>query len=491
MNFRLLSKILGLVLLLLSGMMALCLAFAIGAAYVGRRIGDASWAFFLSIAISFGVGGILFLLGRRAGREMLRKEGIAIVGLGWLVCGLFGALPFLFSDSGFSPSEAVFESISGFTTTGATVITDLDEIPRSLILWRALTQWLGGLGILVLFVALLASLGVGSKALFRHESSAKSGQGVQTRIHEVAVRLWLIYGGLSLLCCLGLIVLGTSVFDAICHTFTAISTGGFSPYNESIAAFESLGVELWLTLFMMLGGISFMFYAWLLRGRFERWRREEEVKAFLLLLLGCSLIVAVDLVLLKQDRSFAQAFRDSVFQVVSIMTTTGYVTADFDQWPAFSRVVLLLLMGIGGCAGSTAGGIKVSRWLLFFKITRLEILTAFRPNQVVAIHLNRNLVGDSLKIQTVFFVALAGVTVFIGTALVSLLQPHLGIISCFSSVVSTLFNIGPGFGAVGPTRTFAGFRPATQLLLSFFMILGRLEFFAVLVLFMPSLWRKY
>jgi trk system potassium uptake protein TrkH len=490
MNYRLLSKLLGLLLLLLSGTMLLCL----GAAYLQdeRQPGvDAVESFLLSIFITAGAGIVLRLMGRASGKEILRKEAISIVGLGWLVCAAFGALPYVFAQPSLGPVEAFFESMSGFTTTGATVIADLNQFPRSILLWRSLTQWLGGLGILVLFVALLASVGVGSKALFQHESSAKTGGGVQARIQDVAARLWQIYVGLSVICCAGLIVLGMSFYEAVCHTMTALSTGGFSTRNGSITEFNSLGIELWLTLFMTLGGISFMLYAWLLRKRWGRWKSEEETKIYLLIMVLVTLVIAADLVLVEKQHDAGSSLRESVFQVASIMTTTGYATADFDKWPPLSRVLLLLLMMIGGCAGSTAGGIKVSRWILFHKIVKQQVVRAFRPNQVFSLRLNGSLVDEALNLQTVFFISLAGVTVAGGTALVSLLEPSMDIESCLSSVLASLFNIGPGLGAVGPTHNFSHLHQGTMLFLSWLMLLGRLEFFALLVLFVPALWRRY
>lgn len=489
MNLRLLSKVIGLLLLILAGTLMLCSSYAWWERFHG---GDRATvqAFIASGAITFAAGLAMFLWGHPAKQEILRKEAIAIVGLGWLVCGAFGALPFLFAQPALNPAGAFFESMSGFSTTGATVIRDLDPYPRSILLWRSFTQWLGGLGILVLFVALLSYLGVGSKALFRHESSAKTGGGLEPRIHDVAVRLWFIYLGLSVACCLGLMGLGMTFYDALSHSFTAVSTGGFSPHNESIAYFDSVWIELWLVLFMALGGVSFMLYAWLLRGRWDRWRQDEETKVFGLILIGSTLVVAADMLLVRHHTP-SQALREALFHVTSIMTTTGFATEDFDRWPPFSLLILIILMCVGGCTGSTAGGIKVNRWILFFKIVRVEILRAFRPNQIVTIHLNGKEADSTVLMQTVFFIALAGVTVSIGTALVSLLEPDLGLISCFTAVVATLFNIGPGLEAVGPTKNFADLGSATLILLSLLMVLGRLEFFAILVLFFPSLWKRY
>jgi trk system potassium uptake protein len=490
MNYRLLAKVLGLLLLLLAGTMLLCLAYAL--LTHERQPGlDAVEAFWISIGLTAATGGILAWSGRGSGREVLRKEAIAIVGLGWLLCGAFGALPYMFCQPGLNPIEAFFESTSGFTTTGASVIANLDAYPRSLLLWRSFTQWLGGLGILVLFVALLSYLGVGSKALFRHESSAKSGGGVETRIQEVAMRMWQIYLGLTVVCGAGLVALGMGPFEAACHAFTTISTGGFSTRNASIAAFQSVWIELWIVAFMIAGGISFMLYAWLLQGRWQRWRQEEETPLFLVLIIAATVVIAMDLMVLEHEQSIAHAMRNALFQVVSIMTTTGFATADFNQWPPLSKLLLVLLMAIGGCAGSTAGGIKVGRWLLFFKVIRIEIIRAFRPNQVFSLRLNGNAADHELALQTVFFVALAGVIVAFSTALVSLLEPGLDMDSSFSAVVASLYNIGPGLGAVGPTQNFGHLTGPTLTFLSLLMVLGRLEFFALLVLFVPSLWRRY
>lgn len=491
MNYRLLSKLLGWLLWLLGLAQLACLAFA----HWDRGQAPASMAveaLAISVAVAMGVGTLLLVLGRRSGRDILRKEAIAVVGLGWLVCSVFGALPYLFCEPRLGPVAAWFESMSGFTTTGATVIVDLEAVPRAILLWRALTQWLGGLGILVLFVALLSSLGVGSKALFHHESTARVGAGgIQARIQDLAARLWQIYLGWSVICCLGLISLGMSPFESVCHTLTAISTGGFSPRNESIAAYNSPAIELWLTLFMLLGGISFLLYAWLLRGEWERWKAEEEVKVYLGILLVATVVVAVDLVVVERRHTWGTAAREAVFQVVSILTTTGYATADFDRWPTLSRLLLLLLMAVGGCAGSTAGGIKVSRVILFLRTTGQEVVRAFRPNQVFTLRLNGRVVDEPVKLQTVFLVALAGVTVAVGTLCVALLEPGLDMDSCLSATIACVFNIGPGLGAVGPTQNFAHLGAGTLGWLSLLMLLGRLEFFAVLVLVVPALWRRY
>lgn len=487
MNYRLLSKILGLLLVLLGVTMLTCLVYAW---LQSPREVEATKALAWSFGITVGIGGAMAWAGRGTGRQLLRKEAIAIVGLGWILCALFGALPYCFCSPSLSMADAFFESMSGFTTTGSTVITNLDTWPRSILLWRALTQWLGGLGILVLFVALLSYLGVGSKALFGHESSAHSSQGLQARIHDVAVRLWLIYLALTVVCVAGLMGFGMNLFEAVAHTFTAISTGGFSPENRSIAAYGSLGIELWLVTFMLLGSVSFILYAWLLRGRWDRWHAEEEARWFILVVLAATVVIALDLMVLGHHGA-GQALRESLFHVVSIITTTGYATEDYNAWPPFSAIVLLALMCVGGCAGSTAGGLKVGRWLLFMRVVHQQVVNAFRPNLMFPLKINGHTIDESSRTQALFLFALAGVSIFAGTGLVSMLEPAMDMDSSVSAVMACLFNIGPGLGMVGPTENFAFLGPATKLILSGFMLLGRLEFFAVLVLFSPMLWRKY
>lgn len=490
MDYRLISRILGFLLVLLGMAQSVCLVYSWLAGETEPGV-DAVDSLGISTAAALVVGVGLMALGRRASREVLRKEAIAVVGLGWILCAAFGAVPFLLGDPRLGLADGFFESMSGFTTTGATVIPKPEEFPRGIILWRGLTQWLGGMGILVLFVALLSSFGVGGKVMFRHESSLKEHGAVSTRISELALRLWQIYLGLSLACFLGLTLLGVPLYDAICHTFTVVSTGGFSTHTQSIAYFDSVWIEAWLILIMALASLNFVLYAWVLQGRWDKWRQDEVTRMFFIVLAVVTVVVALDLAWVGRDRSLGHAFRVAVFQVVSIMSTTGYTTADFNAWPPLSAVLLLLLMAIGGCAGSTAGGVKLGRWVLFFKMARQQVVAAFRPGQVVHLQLNGSPVEDSLRVDVLFMIGIAGVTAFLGTVVVSLLQPQLDVDSCLSAVLATLFNIGPGLGQVGPIQNFSPLEPWTKVFLSLLMVLGRLEFYAILVLFFPSLWRKY
>ncbi len=466
----------------------LCLAYC---GFRGAMSGSAARAFSISAALSGFAGLTCLMFGGRHKQDLLRKEAIAVVGLGWIICSLFGAMPYALCEPGLNPVDSFFESMSGFTTTGASVIADLSIYPKELLLWRSLTQWLGGMGILVLFVALLSSFRIGSRAIFLHESSANEIGGVANRTGKIATKLWSLYLMVTIICFGGFKLLGMSWYDAVCHTFSTVSTGGFSPHNESIAYFQSPGIELWTILMMIICSINFILYAWLLRKRWDRWKDDEESKVFLIMLAAATIVIGVNLSMFEVEDSWLRSFRLSSFQVVALMSGTGFVTADFDSWPPLSNVLLLLLMICGGCAGSTSGGVKLSRWILFIKSIKAQVNAEFRPNLVAHLKLNGRPVSDALRIGTLFFVGLSGITVLLSTLTVTLLEPHMDFKSSISAVIATLFNIGPGLGSVGPKSNFSALAPYTKLLLSFLMAVGRLEFYAIFVLFFPSLWKKY
>ena len=491
MHISAVCRVLGNILLLLAGSMFLCYAFGLVEEFGMGKEFSREDGLLLSAGITALVGLIAVYRTRPLQNrwEIQRKEAMAIVGLGWIFAGMFGSLPYLFATPGLGFAGSLFESVSGFTTTGSTVIADLTEYPRSLLLWRALTQWLGGAGILVLFVAILHRSGIGSKSLFRQESTGVDPEGMRGGTRQMATILWLIYLGLSSLCFVGLWILTRDPFAAITHTLTSVSTGGFSPYNESIAYFQNWAVEYWILLFMALGGISFPFLTLCLLRNRERIRVEEETGFYFLLLLMGILILGFDL-RWEYGNGFGDTLRATSFQVVSIMTTTGYITADYDQWGTVSRVTLVLLMLVGGCAGSTAGGMKVGRILILLKTTRHEIIRSFRPRQVFSLWLNGNPVSAPLVTQCFFFLNLTGLILAIGTITVAELEQQLSLTESFSAVVATLCNIGPGLGSVGAIGNFSQLGDATWIVLSALMILGRLEFFAILALLCPSLWRK-
>ena len=489
MDYRQICRFIGVLLLLVAVSMLGCLGYSL---YDNEPGHTADRALGLSALLTAAAGGLLRWFGAGSSREILRREAIVIVGLGWGLSTAFGALPYVFNAPSLPPAAALFESASGFTTTGASVIKDVEILPRGILLWRATTQWLGGMGILVLFVAVLSMAGGGgTKSLFRRESSAQFSEGFAARMRDTAVRLWQIYLGISAACLTGLIVLGMPVFDAVCHTFATVSTGGFSTRNASIGAFGSAAIEWWIIIFMILGAISFMLYAWLLARRWTKWKQDEETRFYLWMLAIVTLAVTGSLLYYGQSGGMHDSVRAAAFQVVSISTTTGFATADYDKWANFPKILLVALMFIGGCAGSTAGGVKVSRIVVFFKTFARQLTHTFRPTQIIPVRLNGAPMPDSFLAEVGFFLALVGFIVALGSLTMAVLEPGFDLLSSFGAVVATLFNIGPGLGAVGPSCTYADLGPPAHLFLSVLMIMGRLEILAVVVLFVPALWRRY
>ncbi|MCP5535940.1 MAG: TrkH family potassium uptake protein [Akkermansiaceae bacterium] len=501
MNFRILAKFLGALLLLESVAMAFCGVFA----WLDDVPGDvgAMKALFLSAGV-VAVGGLLLLVcGIGKIDRIPRREGIVVVGLGWLLCGAVGSLPYLLGEPKLEIADALFESASGFTTTGSTVMSadssvagNIESWPRGILMWRSVTQWLGGMGILVLFVAILSYLGMGSKSLFRNESSFQTGEASTARIRDTAMILWKVYVCITVVCVLGLKAMGLTTYNAVSHAFTVVSTGGFSPHNASVGHYMDWGngwlIELWLSLFMVVCSMSFLVWVVLLRKRWKRLRDEEEGRLFVVLCVVSAVVLAFGIAS-SQTVDFLTALRHSWFTITSIASTTGFGTVDYTEWPSFGLIMIAGMMLLGGCSGSTAGGLKVSRLIVFLKTARFEIVKAFRPNQVFRMHVNGNALGETERGQTVVFVALYAFIVIVSCFVVALLESANGtdMITSFGCVVATLANIGPGFGDVGPSGNFAHLLPVTKLFLSVLMILGRLELYAILVLFMPSIWRKY
>ncbi len=494
MKIGIIAKTLG----VLSGLIGATMALLMVYAWIEWKMGEetaaelqAIQALGLSAAISIGVGTLQVLAGARSHNEIMRREGIAIVGLSWIQVGLLGGLPYIFSDPGLGPVAAFFESVSGFTTTGSSAMTDIEAYPRAILMWRSVTQWLGGIGILVVFVAVLSFLGAGTKSLVSQESSLNLSDSGTSRIKDLAWALLKVYVFLTSVCGVGLWFLGMSPFDAICHSMTAMATGGFSPKNASIAYYQSLWIEVWLGIFMFLASLGFTLYLFVARGRWKRLRAEEEAKYYALLLFIAWLLVAWNVSHSDLGLTWSESLRTAFFNVVSISSTTGYGSGDYDQWPLFSQMLLAMLMFIGGCAGSTAGGVKMNRVILFKRIALRELVQSFRPRQVFRIKLNGVAPDERVFVTTSFFIALCFAICGAAMLLVSLFEPQLDSLSVLGCVFGTVFNIGPGFAAVGPTDNFSHLGSDTLALLSFLMILGRLEFFAMLVLFVPSLWKRY
>ena len=480
MNIALTLRILGALLLFL----AIALLFPLPFSWIYAD--GASGAFILSSVISAGCGGLLFSR-FRSEKDLSVREGFAIVTFGWTFFALFGALPFVFSGAIPSYLNAFFETMSGFTTTGSTILTDIEAIPPSLLLWRSLTQWLGGMGIIVLSLAILPMLGVGGMQLFKAEVPGPTADRLKPRIQDTAKLLWGVY---VLLTCLEILLLmagGMSFFDGLNHSFTTMATGGFSTRNASVAAYDSAYIDWVITLFMFLAGVNFSLHYLALRGKIGDFIRNEEFLFYSsLVIAGTTLITILNMG--GTYPGFLDNLRYSAFQVVSIMTTTGFGTADYELWPVLCQYLLMFSMFIGGCAGSTGGGMKVARILLLFKHAQVQVYRLIHPRAVRLVKLgDRPVDKDVMQSILGFFALYLGV--FVAASFV-MAATGMDLISAGGSVIATLSNIGPGLGTVGPVDNFAHVPAVGKLVLSFCMLLGRLELFTVLVLIFPSFWRK-
>ena len=522
MNWYLLCRMLGMLGMLVGASMVFSMPWAFPACGQTETFETRGfWCMVASFCCSMVIGGGLYLVGRKDEGTILRKEALAVVGLGWFLAGLLGALPYLFGgvermpDVPMSVVDALFESLSGFTTTGASVLTELEDpelVPRCVLFWRSFTHWLGGMGIIVLFVAVLGQLGAGGKAMMRREVPGPITEAVRPRVRETALTMWAIYVGISALETALLWVEGLSLYDALCHTFGTVATGGFSTFNKSAGHFQRPLVEGTIIGFMFLAGTNFSLYDMVLRnkgsrdsgifGRFAPLFRDPEYRLYITILFVATSIVTISLMRHGVYSDLFQAARHASFNVVSLMTTTGFGTEDFTQWPQLSKAILLALMFIGGCAGSTGGGIKVVRYLLFFKILWLEIERAFRPNVVRPLRIGSTPIDDGIRRDvTVYFglmlvlftcswLLLVGIEADHHWALRTSPTSAEKLFDCATAVAATLNNIGPGMGIVGPAENYTFFSQPAKLLLTFLMVLGRLELFAILVLLFPSFWRN-
>jgi len=480
MNIVLTARILGALLLFLAA--ALLLPIPVSFYY-----GDGAATALLLAALLTAVAGVLLFYNCRSDRELSVREGFAIVTFGWLAFTLFGALPFVFSGAIPSYLDACFETMSGFTTTGSTILTHIEGLPQSILLWRALTHWLGGMGIIVLSLAILPMLGVGGMQLFKAEVPGPTADRLKPRIQDTAKLLWGVYVLLTVAETLLLMLGGMDLFEALCHAFATLATGGFSTRDASVAAFDSAYIDWVITLFMFLAGANFSLHYHALRGRLHEFWRNEEFRFYLWVTLGAILMITVCNLGDRYDSLFDN-LRYSAFQAVSIMTTTGFGTADYEQWAVFAQYLLVMLMFIGGCAGSTGGGIKVARILLLFKHAQVQLFRLIHPRAVRLVKL-----GDTPVDREVMSSILGFFALFMGVFVVAsflMAASGMDLVSAGAAVIATLSNIGPGLGSVGPTDNFAHIAPFGKGVLIVCMLLGRLELFTVLVLIFPSFWRK-
>ena len=441
-----------------------------------------------AIVCSGSIGAILIAAFRGPSIEFNHREAIVMVVLTWMVAITLGALPFYFSQFFSSFTDSFFESASGFTTTGATILSDIESVAGSLLFWRALTHWLGGMGIILLGIAILPLIGTGGMALYRAECSGSSSEKLKPRIAETASSLWGIYFALTFACFLLLMVTGMRPFEAICHAFATMATGGFSTRNVSIESFHSPYIEAVIILFMCLAGINFALqYRLLVERRIRLFLGDRELHVYLAVIATATVAVLLSLTLVL-GTPFATAFRVALFQVVSILTTTGFSSADFARWTPFAQLVLLALMFFGGCTGSTAGGLKIARIDMLLQLIRREFKKMVERRGVFAIHMGRETVSES-TIQSLLNLVYLAFLINFGACML-LTAFGVDVFTAISAVAASMFNIGPGLGAVGPTENYAAFPALVKWTLTLCMIAGRLEFYAFLVVLSRGFWRK-
>lgn len=479
MNFRSILFIEGSLLIFQGIFMILPVGFSI---YYGD---NDLFAILLSAGITLAVG-LVLRLGFRFNGELRLKDSYATVALGWIFAALFGALPFYISRYIPSFADAFFESMSGFTTTGASILRDIEALPHGLLLWRSLTQWLGGMGIIVLSLAILPLLGVGGMQLYKAEIPGPLPDKLTPRIQETAKILWSVYALLSLIEALLLFIGGMNLFDSLCHTFTTMATGGFSTKNASIAHFNSFYINLVIIIFMFLAGTNFSLHYHGLRGRIFAYWKSEEFRFYLKVILA-SLIIVILINLVSDSSNALVASQHSAFQVVSIITTTGFTIVDFGQWPSAAQMILLLLMFLGGCAGSTGGSIKILRIMILWKQGRAELKRLLHPHAVIPVRVDGRPVPPALVSNILSFVFLY-LFIFVSASLVMSLL-GLDIVSAVASVAATLGNVGPGLGLVGPSGNYSLIPWIGKWLLSFCMLAGRLEIYTLFVLLTKEFWK--
>lgn len=481
MNYKLIVRILGF-LLVVEGI-AMLFALIVALIYQGADIK----AFIQSSAICLGLGTLILLSLRNVKKDIGKREGFVIVGLVWIMFSFFGSLPFILSGSIPSFTNAFFETMSGFTTTGSSILNDIEALPNGILFWRSMTQWLGGMGIIVLSLAILPIFGIGGMQLFAAEVPGPVADKISPRISSTAKNLWAIY---VLFTAIETILLwggGMTFFDAINHSFTTMATGGYSTKQASIAYWQSPFIHYVVIAFMIIAGSNFAVSYLVLTGRFKKAFENEELRYYLFFIALFVIIIFLGL-LITTNLGFEVAFRDSLFQVVSIMTTTGFATVDYLHWIPFLSTVLFAVFFFGGCAGSTGGGLKIMRVVLLLKNSYYELRRLIHPNAIIPVRFNNNAIDDKIITNVLAFFMFYFI-VFFGSSIVMMLFVS-DMPSAMGAVATSLGNIGPGLGIFGPAENFYLLHPAGKWFLAFLMLLGRLELFTILVLFSPAFWKK-
>jgi trk system potassium uptake protein TrkH len=483
MRYRIIARLLGLLIISIALNM-------LGAILWSLYFSEPVWRhFLLTIAIALVIGsGLVYLGHSRKKLSISHKEALFMVSIGWLVAGLVGSLPFYLSGTIPQYHDAFFETISGFTTTGASILTNIEALPKGMLFWRSYTHWLGGMGIIVLFVALFPFLGVSGKKMYQFEVPGPEVGGLKPKIQTSAFILWGIYVGMSVTETIALKIAGMTLFDAMCHTFGTMATGGFSTKNASIAFYLSPTIHIIITVFTIAAGANFSIYYFLLRRNFMQVLYDTELKTYLTIILISTLTFSFFLYNPVYYASFFDALVSASFNVVSIMTTTGFATANTDTWPMLLKLWLLMLMFIGGCGGSTGGGIKVARYVIVLKYVYAQIVTSYAPQRKFVIRVSHKPVSHDVIDQALAFFVLYLLVYALGVVVIASYGYNWAV--TLSSVAACLNNIGPGFSSVGAIGNYAFMAPFAKLFLAFYMIAGRLELFAVMIYFVPDFWKR-
>ncbi|GAA4831844.1 TrkH family potassium uptake protein [Algivirga pacifica] len=503
-NYHLIISIIGILLVINSMFMLFCLPFSL-------YYNEDNWVAITAAALINGIigGGSFYYSQKKSpSKDLKKKDGYLIVTLGWIFISFFGGLPYLLSGDIPSLTDAFFETLSGYSTTGASVLTDIEAVGKGILLWRSLTQWIGGMGIIVLTVAILPILGIGGMQLFVAEAPGISPDKLQPRIKETAKRLWWVYLGLTFTEMILLMIGDMSFYDALNHALTTMATGGFSTKNSSAAAMSPF-IQYVIIIFMFIAGTNFTLNYYLFKGRFKDILKNEEFKYYAsivggsTLLLSCIVFFALSteggkdfweviyaewgssIVLLERAE---KSFRDVLFQVISIITTTGYVSADYTGWTTFATMWIFVLMFIGGMAGSTAGGVKIVRHIILQKNSFLELKRQLHPSAIIPVRFNHMAVSQSITYNVLGFIIAYFLTYALGILVMAAMG--LDLLTAMGSVATCLGNIGPGLGTVGPVDNFAHLPDGAKWFLSFMMLLGRLELTTVIIIFTPYFWKK-
>jgi len=447
-----------------------------------------SWTPFLVSIVITASFGLLLSRSFHSNEDIYHREGFAIVASVWVFFSFFGSLPYIWSEPSLGLIDAFFETMSGFTTTGSSILENIEAHSRSILLWRSITQWIGGMGIIVLGIAVLPALGIGGMQLYRAEVPGTTKDKLTPRIKDTAKILWKTYVVLTLTCGFLLWLADVKPFDAVCHALCALSSGGFSPHNTSVGAYGNSIIHYILIGFMLMAGMNFANHYQFSRGQFFALKRDEELKIYLLIALVISAMIFVNLWSNDCYESTSIALRDSLFTTVSLLTTTGFVTADFEIWPEFSRFLVLGLMFTGACAGSTAGGVKVIRILILLKFLYQQIYQLLHPKAIRQVRISQQVLNNPVILGSLGFMVLYLSSFGVGTLCMA--GTGLDLISAASATAACLGNIGPGLGLVGPTDNFAHITDTGKLVLAFLMLLGRLELYTVIVLFTPAFWKS-